>query len=374
MKKLTCLLIVPFLLFGCNGSTEGSNASSEDKQEQAVEEPTIYTSALLLGLGGRNEDAKTYWIKFSNKGAEVDSMTDYYLSPQKDGFYIVQEVSAVKTVECDYTDYDGEQAHGTCSWEASQLLIAKPDNYKTQYQRKKKKAKAIAKEQAYCGEQGSDYEFPVLIGNGFVEYTFGGASSECSPDGPGGGFDKDTIIAIGSSKVSPFVAEYIDNAQLQQVYDQLNSWFKKDDGSLDSSSYQFFAASEMPLHFEYKNGQLAMYARNTYGRNHQDTGEETAFVSQAPKQFQSNEFPAYGEELVPLTGKYENYIISPVDSTYGVFNSEDEEVVFYTYPDKTELLRLKVGYASLIMVEWCDTAHIEKWDAEVKNSQDLVEY
>lgn len=372
MKKTLYLFSILTLIAGCGNSTQESDSSSTNQENDTLETPPAFTSALLLGMGGPYEDAKTYWIKFSQQGAEIDSMVGYYLSPQKEGFYIIQEVSASKRLDCDYTDYDGNQGASVCGWEASQLLVSTPDNYESNFSKVKDRVKTIAGTRAYCGEDGSDYEYPILIGKGFVEYTVGGQSSECAPDGPGGGFDKDTVISIGSKSVSPYVYRHTGSEEVAQAYNQLNKYFKNDDGSLDSSSRMFFTPEEMPVHFEYKHGQLTMLARNTAGRNHQDSWEEEAFIGRAPEKFQSNDFPAFGEELIPLAGEKENYIISPVDSTYGVFSSKKDEIVFYKYPEETELLRIDVGYSSIVMVEWCDSAHIDKWESEVRNSKEIV--
>lgn len=374
LNKLLYLCLVAVLMFGCTNANEDQSSTNGKDMDADSELPPSFTSGLLLGVGDSDHEAKTYWIRFSDAGAEIDSMVGYYLSPQKDGFYIIQEVSHDASVHCEFIDHDGSEAQGICGWNASQLLIAKPDKYKSEFQNKKDIAETIAKGWAFCGNIGSSYEIPVVIGNGFVEYTIGGQSGECAPDGPGGGFDKDTVISIRSEDISPYVYRHVSSSQLNQAYAQLTQSFKKnEDGTLDSNSFGFFTSEEMPVHFAYKHGQVSIYARNIYGRNHQDTWEQEVEVGPAPAEFQSNEFPAYGHDLIKLASDKENYIISPVDSTYGIYNGKEGNIIFYTYPEKKELLKIDVNYANLVMVEWCDAANIDKWGTEVQSIRAQVE-
>ncbi|UKN00454.1 hypothetical protein K6119_12000 [Paracrocinitomix mangrovi] len=372
MRNIKIILVSAIILTACSGNEEESDSSEHNETPiQETEDSTIYTSGLLLGIEDHDLGNRTYWIKFSNKGAEVDSIMGAFITPQKDGFYIVQQVLGEAAADCDYEDYDGTQTSGQCSWSVSELLVTKVDKYESNFKKLKERVKSLAKESAYCGESGSDYEFPIFIGNGFVEYTVGGESSECAPDGPGGGFDKDTIIPIGSKRISPYASDHMNKEQIDEAYAQLSKWFVND-GVIDTASYSYFSPQEMLVYFDYLNGRVSMSARNVYGRNLQDTWEETVLIGDASDELQSNEFPEYGKQLVKGVNEVSNYIISPIDSTYGMLTYKEEKIRFKTYPQDDIIHIMNVGWASVVMAEWCNAANIDKWQEKVDEVKSMV--
>lgn len=373
MNKFIYAFLGTSLLIGCSGSEEDSlsNGQEKIKDDDSLAQPS-YSSGLLLGVHDYEQGARTYWIKFSDSGAEIDSVMDCYLSPQKDGFYIIQEVNGEGYTDCEFEDYDGMQTNGQCTWDVTELLIVKPDQYESKYNKKQDHVKSLARSFAECGESGSDFESVVYIGNGFIEYTVGGASHECAPDGPGGGFEQDTVIGIGSSYMSPYVQSYLDSDHYNDVYSKLNGRFKNEDGSIDTNAYDYFEQEKMPVHFTYQNGRVAIYARNTSGRNHQDTWEEEVFADFATDKNQSNEFPEYGEEVIREEVEGANYLISPIDSVYGLYIYKEQKVVFYSYPSDKILFSFNVGWADVIMVEWCDSTNLEKWGSKVTEVKGMI--
>jgi hypothetical protein len=219
---------------------------------------------------------------------------------------------------------------------------------------------------AKCGYDEGQFEDISFIGKNFIQFVRGGSDSECAPGGPGGGFEKDTIVSFNGDKISLLAKSYLNYSDLHLAYDKLFP------GGETKNIPGFCEPDEMLISLTHEDGSLTLHTRNNSGRGYQDSWERDVKFSEAPDVFTTKEYKAIQNKEI-LNGSTDHFVSPNGRYVVVVKNiNEEQRLYFHDVNNPIAIARISIPNADIVMEEWCDMNYCSKWDKAVEDASGYI--